>query len=84
MRGSRIFWGIVLAVAGLVLLLLNLGLLPGEFWGLLWAFGLIVLGAWLLLTPVLYRREKATKTLSIPVEDLRDAEIQMEHGSGPA
>lgn len=82
MRGSRIFWGIVLAVAGLVLLLLNLGLLPGEFWGLLWAFGLIVLGAWLLLTPLLYRREKATKTLSIPVEDLRDAEIQMEHGAG--
>lgn len=48
MNPSRFFWGIIIVLAGLLLLAGNLGLIPTGFWQQLWRFWpivLIILGA---------------------------------------
>lgn len=82
MRSSRLFWGLVLAAAGVILLLQNMGVLPGSFWMVLWPFMLILIGAWILLGPVIGRGEWKTEQVSIPLNGANEAEVRLKHGAG--
>jgi len=82
MRRATYFWGFVLIIIGLVLLLDNLGLLGDiNVWTLLWPTCLILLGGWILLG-TLFRRAPETEHASIPLEGAQTARIKIRHGAG--
>ncbi len=82
MRRNRIFWGFVLVLVGLVILLGNFGLLPADAWGVLWPLLIVLLGVKLLLDALLRRPAPIAKTLSIPVGDAKRARVSINHGAG--
>jgi len=82
MRRGTLFWGLLLIIFGLVLLLDNLGLLGNiDVWNLLWPFFLIALGAWILLGTI-FRRPPQTEHASIPLEGAQSARVHVRHGAG--
>lgn len=82
MRRGTLFWGFLLIVFGLVLLLDNLGLLGNiDIWNLLWPIFLIALGAWILFGTV-FRRAPETEHASIPLEGAQSARVRVRHGAG--
>ncbi len=78
---SRIFWGSVLIILGLMFLFsYQAGF---SMWRLVWPFAIIVMGGWLLLLPYLYQGvEVPREELSIPLEDTKFLTIKLEHGAG--
>src|SRR5512136_2772007 len=82
MRRGTLFWGLLLIVFGLVLLLDNLGLLGNiDVWNLLWPFFLIALGAWILLGTI-FRRPPQSEHASISLEGAQSARVRVQHGAG--
>ena len=82
MRRGSYFWGFVLIVIGLALLLDNLGLLGNiNVWALLWPLILILLGGWILLGTI-FRRAPTTEHVSIPANGAQRARIKIGHGAG--
>ena len=84
MRGSSIFWGGVLILLGIFLLLDNLGLLAVfgvSVWNLVWPAFLILLGLWFLWGTV-FRRPIADEQVSIPNQGADAARIRLDHGAG--
>jgi hypothetical protein len=82
MRRGTYFWGTVLIIIGLVLLLDNLGLLGDiNVWTLLWPTFLILLGGWILLGTI-FRRAPETRHVSIPLEGAQKVRIKIGHGAG--
>lgn len=81
MNPRRLFWGGILLLLGVLLLLENLGLLPFSAWALFWPLALILFGAWLLLRP---RPRHATQAreITIPLDDAREAHLRLDHGAG--
>ena len=78
---SRIFWGSVLIILGLIFLFsYQVGF---SIWNLVWPFAIIVAGGWLLLLPYLYQGiEIPRDEISVPLEDAKSATIKIEHGAG--
>ena len=84
MRRSSIFWGGVLILIGIFLLLDNLGLLAVlgvSVWGLIWPAFLILLGLWFLWGTV-FRRPVTDEQVSIPSQGAEAARIRLDHGAG--
>jgi hypothetical protein len=84
MRRQSMIWGAVLLLAGLVLLLENLGYLTFlniSVWQLLWPLAFIALGVWILLGSRLQRRGE-TQMLVLPLEEATEAEIRVDYGAG--
>jgi hypothetical protein len=81
MRRSSLFWGAVLIVFGIALLLDNLNILPFPVWGVLWPLLLIALGAWM-LWGVFGRRPGEREVVSIPLEGAGQARLHIQHGAG--
>lgn len=82
MRRGNFIWGILIVVAGVLLLLDNMGFLPRDAWSLIWPIGLILLGVWFLFGTRLFRGKVETETLTIPVEAARQVDLTVEHGAG--
>lgn len=78
---NRLFWGIVLILLGLIFLFgYQMGL---SVWRLIWPFMLIVVGAWILLIPVLSKgMEIVQEDFSLPLEGVQQATLKIEHGAG--
>lgn len=49
--GGQLFWGLVFVAGGLVILLINTGLLPGSL-SSLWPLALLLAGLWLVIVAV--------------------------------
>jgi len=82
MRRGSIFWGLLLVIVGLALLLDNLGLLGNiNVWNLIWPFFLIAFGAWVLLGTI-FRRAPQIEHVSIPLEGAQSAQVKIQHGAG--
>jgi hypothetical protein len=82
MRSSRLFWGVVLVLAGSILVLQNLGILPGSFWGVFWPLALILFGGWILIGPTLRHREWKSEAVALPLQEVSEATIEVHHGAG--
>lgn len=82
MRRGNFFWGVVVLLAGLMLLLNTLNIFVFNFWPVFWAIFLILAGAWFLLGPRLSQRDWTTEAISIPLEGATEAEVRFDHGAG--
>jgi hypothetical protein len=82
MRRSNLFWGIVIVLAGVLLLLQQMGLLIFNFWAIFWPLCLILAGVWFLLGPSLFRRDFHEEAVSIPLEGASEADLRIRHGAG--
>jgi LiaF transmembrane domain len=77
---NRIFWPVLLILFGVLLLLDNLGILPGSAWGWVWPLILIWIGF-----NMLRRRESRqweTSQDSLPLEGAASARLTLRHGAG--
>lgn len=83
---SRVFWGGLLIVFGLVLLLNTLGVFAGlnfNLWGVLWPVAMMAAGVWLLWVSWGTRRwQQQAEPLSIPLPEVARARVRMNHGAG--
>jgi hypothetical protein len=82
MRRGAFFWGVVLVVVGMVLLLDNLGLLGNlNVWPLLWSGFLIIAGAWMLVGHF-FRKKLTSEHASVPLDGAGRAIVRFQHGAG--
>lgn len=82
MRRSTLFWGAVLVIVGMALLLDNLGLLGGiRVWDLLWPTFLILLGIWIFLGQF-FRRSVRQEHAAVALEGAQRARVILRHGAG--
>jgi len=82
MRKGNFIWGLIVVFIGVMLLLDNLGYLPGNAWGLIWPGVLILVWLWFLFGARLFRGQAVTQQLSIPLETARRVNLTIEHGAG--
>lgn len=82
---SSIFWATILILAGVLLLLGNLGVFDSlniNVWTLLWPLFLVALGIWFIVTTILGPRKAEVKEAAIPLEGATRARIKIKHGAG--
>lgn len=85
MRSGRLFWGLLILIIGVILLLGALGVFPEgiSVWQFIWPSVIILFGIWLIAVPSMYRSWKiATESLTIPLENAQKARIKLKHGAG--
>lgn len=82
MRSSSVFWGVVLSLGGMFLLLDNLGVL-GEFpvWQILGPSLLILLGLWIVIGRSLGRKAR-TEVVSVALDGAEKARLHINHAAG--
>jgi len=85
MRRSRLFWGSLILLAGIILLLDSLGILPNNIngWQIIWPVALILAGGYFLLTPVLFKHEELeVERVELPLEGAQEVELRLDYGAG--
>ena len=83
MRRHVPFWGIVLILIGILLLLGNAGVFEGvNVWNLFWPLLLMAFGAWILLGALGGRRPIEVEQASIPLDGATSAYVEVHHGAG--
>jgi hypothetical protein len=80
-RGS-LFWGGLLVLAGILLLLQNLGIITGNIWGIIWPLILIFFGVQFLLSVTGRGGHLEAQKLALPVNGSSQATVQFNHGAG--
>ncbi len=80
MRRGSLFWGILILLVGIGLLIGNI--FQVNVWNIIWPLAIVLLGAWLLLGPVISRRNVETQQVSVPLENASEADITLQHGAG--
>ncbi|MCL4465322.1 MAG: cell wall-active antibiotics response protein [Chloroflexi bacterium] len=84
MRTGGYFWGALLVLVGVLLLLSNFGLLASDSWNYLWPLLLIILGVWALFAP--RRRSRrgvvAGRSVAVPLGAALRASLHLRHGAG--
>jgi hypothetical protein len=81
MRRSTLFWGGILILVGILLLLNNLGIFNVNIWSILWPLLLIAFGLWILVNSI-WRPKNLTEHASVPLEGARSASLRFQHGAG--
>jgi predicted membrane protein len=82
MLRRRLFWGILILVLGLLLLLETMGIFRFNVWPVFWALFLIFLGVWFLFGFRLRQGDYVEESLSIPRDETTAAMIDFKHGAG--
>ncbi len=85
MKRSNLFWGLLLLVVGMLLLMDNLGLfafLPLSIWQLIWPLAVIALGIWILWGSRFVESDFETETLNLPLQGAERADVTLEFGAG--
>ena len=80
MRRGSLFWGSVILLVGIGLLVGNI--FRVDVWNIIWPLAIVFLGAWLLLGPVMGRRNIETQQVSVPLETASEADVSLHHGAG--
>ncbi|NMC53465.1 MAG: cell wall-active antibiotics response protein [Chloroflexi bacterium] len=84
MRRNRLFWGSLVLLAGIILLMDTMGILPRGIngWQIIWPLALILAGFYFLLGPTLFKQDLTVDRVEIPLEGAQDVEIRMDYGAG--
>jgi hypothetical protein len=82
MTRNSLFWGSIFILAGILLLLDNLGLLTVSAWSLIWPLVLIAFGLWTLWRYLMGTSSPPVEEAAIPLEDATRARIHLRHGIG--
>lgn len=82
MRRNSMFWGAILLLGGILLLLDNLNLLPFGIWDLMWPALLVLLGVWILIGSLSSRKYLEDEHVVIPLEGAASANLRINHGAG--
>jgi len=83
MRRGSIFWGSIIVLLGVVLLIDQL--VPGfNAWGIFWPLLLILMGVWFLVGRNLVGASShlVSEQVVVPLADIRQARIRLQHGAG--
>jgi hypothetical protein len=80
MKRGTLFWGIVLILIGVLLLIGNL--FDINVWGLIGPLFLILLGAWILWGAFFAKPSVEAEEVTIPLESAARARIRVNHGAG--
>ena len=82
MRRGATFWGLILILIGLIVLLDQFDIFGNlNVWGLIGPLFLVLLGAWILLGMVI-RPKYETVQATIPLEGATSAQLRFDHGAG--
>jgi hypothetical protein len=83
MRRGSLFWGAILVILGILVLLDNLGILGGvNIWNVFWPLLLIFLGLSFLWRSIFGRRVSEAEQVTIPVDDVQQTHLRLRHGAG--
>jgi predicted membrane protein len=82
MKRSSFFWGAVVVLLGVVLLMNNLHLVAFNVWTFFWPVLLVLLGLWFLLGPTWQKKNLDTIQTTIPLQDTTSASVEFHHGAG--
>jgi hypothetical protein len=82
MRRGGLFWGFILLLVGLLLLLSNLGLISVNLWSAIWAVVLIALGLGVLWGAFFGLEGVEGEEISIPLGGAITARLNLEHAVG--
>jgi hypothetical protein len=83
MNKHRLFWGLLVILLGIMLLLNTLGILTINAWQVFWPLALILVGGWLLLGPLFYKRGSLeSQNLSLPLDQASGLYVKIKHGAG--
>ena len=81
-RNPSVFWGGLLVLVGVALLLANLGVLSNVDWDVLWPILLIALGVWLIAARIGPGGASTVVDSAEPREGLEKAKLEVAVGSG--
>jgi len=82
MRRSTFIWAGILILAGLLLLLNNVGLIAVDVWGLIWPLCLIAFGGSILWGVFFGRPSFEAEQVTIPLEGTARARVLVKHAAG--
>lgn len=82
MKLKSMFWGGLFVVAGVLLMLSNLGVFTFNIWRLIWPTFIIAMGVWTLWTATQGPEALEIEEVSIPHENAENAKIKVEFGAG--
>lgn len=82
MRRETLFWGGILVLGGILLLLGNLGFLAVDVWKLLLPLFLIALGLWTMWGVFFAKPSAETEQVSVPLAGAGQARVRIRHGAG--
>ncbi len=80
MRRGSLCWGSLILLVGIGLLIGNI--FQVDVWNIIWPLAIVLFGAWLLLGPVMARRNIETQQVSVPLENATAADVSLHHGAG--
>lgn len=82
---NGVFWAVLLILAGVLLLMGNLGVFDRweiNVWNLLWPLFLIALGAWFIVGYFVRPAPLPAENAALPLEGAARARIEFQHGAG--
>ena len=85
MRANRLFWGFVIVLLGVLLLLQTMEFLAWSAWAYFWPAFLILVGLWIFIRPSFKGGTYETTNLSIPLEgsgELRGSQSRRRYADG--
>lgn len=82
MNNRNVFWGLIVLLIGVLLLLNTLGVLPFNVWQVFWPLMLILAGLWFLFGHKFVKPNLETVSFSHPLANVQQAEIKLNHGAG--
>lgn len=82
MNRNRIFWGIMLILAGGLLLMDRTNLFRFDVWSLFWPLAIVFFGGWLIVKNFLPGQNLENQEAQYPLNDIETAKITLKHGAG--
>ena len=83
MNRYRFFWGILVLMLGVMLLLNTLGILSISAWNIFWPLVLVAVGGWLLLGGAFSKRPSLeNQNLYIPLSQASSINLRLKHAAG--
>jgi hypothetical protein len=82
MNRSGVFWGAILILLGVLLLLNSLGILPFNVWTVFWPLALVIFGISLLVGAFAGRGQETAENLALQLKGFEEAEVAINYGAG--